>query len=465
MNGLQSLMDLCGLPEAHKPRTPALTAGAARSAVQIGASASEWDAALPLLELCSSLGQKTVPGIAELWAPLEPLTGKWSNYTCGQSSEGVCGGNGEFCPAEDGAGEERAEGYVAPITENGLGKAMELAALGMGPWRANDFAFDGRLQEAERNHGHVERMRRTKGGALVAVKQMPNWWVTHGAGEFRRVHPKATEQPWFDLGLLKSLNRAGYPHACQLLGIFCDKENTYVVTSLATEGDLFSWCFREPGPSREREAAMLPLAKQIISAVTLLHDLGVAHRDLSLENILLTDAGDGELRIQIIDFAMATLSRKCFGELRGKASYSAPEMHGERQYDTFLADVFSLGVVLFAMACQDYPWTATKMGACPRFEYYCKAGILKLLERRKVRGGSGERLTEVLSHEIAELLGGLLELEPRRRVGLGESCFKGSRHRPSVWEFAWLRGEDSEPAGLWCSAGEGATVVEACEEC
>ena len=55
-------------------------------------------------------------------------------------------------------------------------------------------------------------------------------------------------------------------------------------------------------------------------------------------------------------------SRMCKREVRGKQSYQAPEMHGSDTYDAFLADDFALGVVVFAMAVQDYPWTATKKG-------------------------------------------------------------------------------------------------------
>ena len=108
---------------------------------------------------------------------------------------------------------------------------------------------------------------------------------------------------------------------------------------------------------------MLPIVGQIFTAVCWLHDLGVAHRDLSLENILLTDNG-GSMQVKLIDFGMSTTQRVCKRELRGKQSYQAPEMHGP-EYDAFLADEFALGVVLFAMAVQDYPWTSTKKKLMP----------------------------------------------------------------------------------------------------
>eukprot|EP00959_Pyramimonas_sp_CCMP1952_P281324 5880941-Pyramimonas_sp.AAC.1 len=57
---------------------------------------------------------------------------------------------------------------------------------------------------------------------------------------------------------------------------------------------------------------------------------------------------------------MATLEQSATAEIMGKQSYQAPEIHLPQPFDTFMTDAFSLGVVLFAMAAQDYPWSSTK---------------------------------------------------------------------------------------------------------
>ena len=72
-----------------------------------------------------------------------------------------------------------------------------------------------------------------------------------------------------------------YPYVCELLGIFTDKEESYVVTSFCTGGDLFNWCDGHPPPGREREKVMGPIVAQIFSAVRWLHEMGIAHRDIS----------------------------------------------------------------------------------------------------------------------------------------------------------------------------------------
>lgn len=320
------------------------------------------------------------------------------------------------------------------VTNEVLQDSIDAVTSGIQAWDPEEYILNSLLQEAVRNHGRVDLMQK-KSGEKFAVKRMPNRWVREGDREFNEQYPTASERPWVDIGLVRYLNTIQYPYACELIGVFRDEENTYVTVSLATQGDLFSWCDRDPRPGPAREAVMLPIVGQIFTAVRWLHDLGVAHRDLSLENILLTDNG-GSQQVKLIDFGMSTTQRVCKRELRGKQSYQAPEMHGP-EYDAFLADEFALGVVLFAMAVQDYPWTSTKKNSCQLFEYISTFGLMKFLKKRKLRKGT-EHLSDVLSTELAQLIDSMLQLEPGNRLCLGESCFSGEARR-SVWDEVWIQ--------------------------
>mmetsp|Transcript_15573 Transcript_15573/g.21001 ORF Transcript_15573/g.21001 Transcript_15573/m.21001 type:complete len:414 (-) Transcript_15573:138-1379(-) len=311
------------------------------------------------------------------------------------------------------------------------------------PWDTGMFRLVGKLQDAVRNKGRVDEMRRSgpDGDRRVAVKRMPSSWVTRGPEEFDKQYPTAPERPWCDIAIVRELNRLGFTYVCEFMGVFRDREYTYVVAELATRGDLFGWCDLDPPPGVAREAKMQPLMVQIFSAVKWLHELGVAHRDLSLENILLTDVG-GDLQIKVIDFGMCTASQTAQCEVRGKQSYQAPEMHAGNTYDTYLTDTFALGVTLFAMAAQDYPWTSTKRNACQLHEYVCTFGFRKFLEKRKLRKGRGEYLLDVFSPSLVDLLEGVLQRQPRTRTSLGESCFSDSvtgKDRSSVWDMPWMK--------------------------
>mmetsp|Transcript_27549 Transcript_27549/g.50455 ORF Transcript_27549/g.50455 Transcript_27549/m.50455 type:complete len:392 (-) Transcript_27549:492-1667(-) len=307
------------------------------------------------------------------------------------------------------------------------------------PWETANLEYVELLQNASRNHGSVDLMRRLDSGSMVAVKKMPNRWVTSGPREFREKYPTATERPWLDIGIVRYLNGVNFPYACQLHDVFRDATFTYVVASLATEGDLLTWCKKLPTPSMENEAVFQPIAGQIIEAVRVLHNLGISHRDLSMENILVTKGRGGLLHVQIIDFGMATTQRKCTKEVRGKQPYQAPEMHDDTTaYDPFLIDAFAVGVILFGLAAQDFPWITTQRGRCCMYDCISRKGLRNFLKHRKARTGDGACLIEVMSEDLIEVVEGLLQLQAERRLTLGEK--RWGRERASVLDLPWVKG-------------------------
>lgn len=86
------------------------------------------------------------------------------------------------------------------------------------------------------------------------------------------------------------------------------------------------------------------------------HENNVTHRDLKLDNLLL----DGENNVKIIDFGFAT----CFPHDRktklfcGTPSYMSPEIVARKEYSGPPADVWALGVILYALVCGSFPFRA-----------------------------------------------------------------------------------------------------------
>jgi len=307
------------------------------------------------------------------------------------------------------------------------------------PWDATRFEMVGKVQDAARNQGCVVAMRdTTEGGRLVAAKCMPVSWVCASHEDFMFNHPDETEHPWVDIGCTAFLNSVSFPYACPLTGVYRDEDQIRLVSELAEQGDLFSWISDLVPIGPAREAAVLPLAVQLLDGVRRLHDLSIVHCDLSLENVLLSKCGEeGELRIRIIDFGMASSLRHLPAQARGKPSYQAPEMHsGAHEIDGFLTDSFSIGVLLYAMFANDYPWLSTRPGGCKCFEYVRQRGFRAFVQKRKLRG-TGETLAQKLSEPVIQLLEGLLAVDPSKRLTLGEAELLCSGRR-SVWEEAWL---------------------------
>jgi uncharacterized coiled-coil protein SlyX len=296
-----------------------------------------------------------------------------------------------------------------------------------------------KVMDAHRNQAQVHLMHDLHDDQFVAVKRMPNTWVKSCHEEFVCEYPMETELPWQDIGASSFLTAAGFPYACPLVGVFRGKSFTDVVTHFASEGDLFSWCTGDklPLPGIERENMMRPLARQILNGVQQLHDLSIVHRDLSLENILLsTNVVNNTREIRLIDFSMASTSRKFRNCVRGKASYQAPELHETEEYDAFLSDAFSVGVSLYAMLMKDYPWLSTRHGMCSCFRYCKKYGFRAYIKKRKMRN-STETVASCMSEPLVSLLEGLLCFDPQKRTTLGENNFyENGRH--SVWDEPWL---------------------------
>jgi len=348
-----------------------------------------------------------------------------------------------------------------PISVEDLRDAMNQVATEAKEWSSKNFTMVKRLQEAARNQGCVDLMRNQgDGGRLVAVKRMPTKWVCKDAQEFEKRYPSSSERPWGDIGMLRKLNTLRFPFVCTLHKVFRSSDETFVVSSFCTEGDLFGWCNQDtlPPPGKKREKLMVPICAQIFLAVRWLHELGIAHRDLSLENVLLTRSSTGDLTVKVIDFGMATLARICKREVRGKLAYQSPEMHTEPQYDAFLGDAFAVGVVLFGMAAQDYPWSCTKQKSCQLFEYVRMFGLKRFLENRKLRRGNGERLISVFTPAFTDLVVALLEIQPSSRACLGERCFQQeATGRRSVWDLPWIHasgGDKKSSRNYACSPHE-----------
>lgn len=94
--------------------------------------------------------------------------------------------------------------------------------------------------------------------------------------------------------------------------------------------------------------------QQIISGVEYLHKLRIVHRDLKPENLLLDHNKD----IKIVDFGLSNIYGK--GELLktpcGSPCYAAPEMIDGKRYSGLMVDVWSCGIILFAMICGFLPF-------------------------------------------------------------------------------------------------------------
>mmetsp|Transcript_136033 Transcript_136033/g.422666 ORF Transcript_136033/g.422666 Transcript_136033/m.422666 type:complete len:384 (+) Transcript_136033:69-1220(+) len=306
-------------------------------------------------------------------------------------------------------------------------------------WEHANMRMERVLHAASASRGRVDHMIDAATGEHVAVKRKPNDWICDGREDFARRHPGAAEQPWMDLCCTAFLTSVEFPYVCPLRMVYRSEGFTHVVTELATHGDLFQWstaCKEEPGPARE--ALVLPLAVQIIDAVHRLHDLSLVHGNICAENFLLSRrAGEDELHVELIDFGRSSTERFSRGGAEGKPSYRAPEMHSGGVFDRVLADGFALGVVLYSMLVQEYPWRSTRPGACKAFDFFQRHGFRAFAARRKCFNRS-QTVAQCMSEPVMQVLEGLLCANPSERFTLGDSEGLDSIAHTSIWQMAWL---------------------------
>lgn len=90
--------------------------------------------------------------------------------------------------------------------------------------------------------------------------------------------------------------------------------------------------------------------------VKYLHEFGIVHRDLKLENIMMSDSTDGAVP-QIVDFGLAKIigPSNTASEPFGTLGYVAPEVLRKQPY-TFSCDVWSLGCIIYALLSGSLPF-------------------------------------------------------------------------------------------------------------
>jgi protein-serine/threonine kinase len=151
-----------------------------------------------------------------------------------------------------------------------------------------------------------------------------------------------------------------HPNVVKTYELFENEEHRWCqVMEFCSGGDLLEVI--KHGTMKEREVGCC--FKQICSGLNYLHSIGVAHRDLKPENILINDGGE----LKIIDFGLAEVvigkngeSNKLVERLCGSGPYIAPEAYFGSPYNGKAADIWALGIILYAMVFKGIPWmTAT----------------------------------------------------------------------------------------------------------
>jgi len=233
-------------------------------------------------------------------------------------------------------------------------------------------------------------------GKLVAIKSINKKCFTSKESK-RKVMQ--------EYSILKNLR---HPNVIRLYESFESAKHILIVTELCTGGDLANYVRKE---KRLSESKAKLVTKKILEGLAHCHSRRVLHRDIKLDNVLLN--ADGELKI--CDFGVSQIIREGekMTEQCGTLAYIAPEIIRGKGYEDFAADIWSTGVVLYAMLYGTVPFKSNDVNK-----------LHKLIMKGKYT------LKEDISKQARDLLKGILERNPCKRLTIAE-----------ILEHEWIRGE------------------------
>jgi len=169
--------------------------------------------------------------------------------------------------------------------------------------------------------------------------------------DVRRLNESETEQMEEEVQILRSVRHG---NIVELYDVMRTENFVVLVMEYLPGGDLFDRL-----DTVTTESTVVEIAEQILSALLYLHQRGIAHRDIKLENIVfLSLPSEKEIVVKLVDFGFA----RYFGpysqssQFCGSMHYISPQQVRRQKYTPFKADMWGLGVVLYAMVSRTFPF-------------------------------------------------------------------------------------------------------------
>ncbi|KAF9384603.1 serine/threonine-protein kinase KIN2 [Podila verticillata] len=149
-----------------------------------------------------------------------------------------------------------------------------------------------------------------------------------------------------------------HPYIVSLYEVMVLPHHYYMVLEHVDGGQMLDYIISH-GKLKEKHARKF--ARQIASALDYCHRNSIVHRDLKIENILISKSGN----IKIIDFGLSNLysPRSHLSTFCGSLYFAAPELLNAKVYTGPEVDVWSFGIVLYVLVCGKVPFDDQSMPA------------------------------------------------------------------------------------------------------
>ncbi|KIY44656.1 Pkinase-domain-containing protein [Fistulina hepatica ATCC 64428] len=189
-----------------------------------------------------------------------------------------------------------------------------------------------------------------------------------------------------------------HPYICGMRELIVHQNHYYMVFEYVNGGQMLDYIIAH---GRLRERVARKFARQIAAALEYCHRNNVVHRDLKIENILISQSGN----IKIIDFGLSNLYNPSnrLATFCGSLYFAAPELLSAKVYTGPEVDVWSFGVVLYVLVCGKVPFDDQSM---PALHAKIKRGFVEY--------------PVWLSAECKHILSRMLVTNPQTRAPLSE---------------------------------------------
>ncbi|CCG83543.1 putative Serine/threonine protein kinase Kin1 [Taphrina deformans PYCC 5710] len=160
-----------------------------------------------------------------------------------------------------------------------------------------------------------------------------------------------------------------HPYICGMRDLMIMSHHYYMLFEYVDGGQMLDYIISH-GKLKEKGARKF--ARQIASALDYCHYNSIVHRDLKIENILISKDGD----IKIIDFGLSNLysPKSNLSTFCGSLYFAAPELLNAKPYTGPEVDVWSFGIVLYVLVCGKVPFDDQNM---PALHAKIKRGIVE----------------------------------------------------------------------------------------
>lgn len=195
---------------------------------------------------------------------------------------------------------------------------------------------------------------------------------------------------------IEAMKNLSHQHICRLYHVIETANKIFIIMEYCPGGELFDYIIAKDHLSEEEARIFF---RQIVSAIAYVHSQGYAHRDLKPENLLI----DEDHNLKLIDFGLCAKPK---GGLNyqlttccGSPAYAAPELIQGKAYIGSEADIWSMGVLLYALLCGFLPFDDDNM---------------MILYRKILRGKFN--IPKWLSPTSVLILNQMLQVDPKKRI-------------------------------------------------